>query len=189
MYKFILIVIFCTLIFYYFYTLLNKYTVEKYGEPIHVNTWEPIHVNTGEPIHVNTEEYKKRMESNDKKNLYRIGLSNGIPIETENCYDTCNKTDCIKMDDKATTLKKCLECNRQKNKCFKPDILGGSCNDCAPNTKKINCYELQYFGCTDPKNFDSTRGVAPYFIKIPDNSITSPYNKKCVFCWDILDNI
>ena len=157
-----------TVSFLYFYTLHNKYFFEKF---------------------MNSKEYKLLMLNNNKEKLYKISLDNNIPIEREDCYDKCNKNDCIKMDDKISTLSKCLKCNEQKHKCFKKDILGGSCNDCNGEDEKINCYELQNFGCTDPSNLDSNIGINPYFIKVPDNSITSHYNKKCVFCWNILYNI
>ena len=54
---------------------------------------------------------------------------------------------------------------------------------------KLDCYNVQNFGCTNPNNFDSLNGTDPYFINIPNNNVNSPYNKKCVFCWQIQDNI
>ena len=38
-------------------------------------------------------------------------------------------------------------------------------------------------------NLQVNKGVSPYYVEVPDDNINSPYNKKCAFCWNILDNI
>ena len=131
--------------------------------------------------------YNDIMLNNDKKKLYKILISEEIPLETEDCNDKCDQSNCIKMKILKNNLEKCLKCNRQKKKCFKKSIIGGNCDDCMDEEQKINCYDLKNFGCKDPKDINSNIGVKPYFIQIPDNSINSPYNKKCSFCWDIFD--
>lgn len=53
----------------------------------------------------------------------------------------------------------------------------------------MNCYDINNFGCANPKNLQSNDGIEPYYIEVPNNNINSPFDKKCVFCWNILDNI
>ena len=135
--------------------------------------------------------YKEIMKNNDKKKLYKIMLNKNISLNTEDCFEKCDRTQCIKMDQKQKVLDKCLKCNSQKNKCFSHSIIGGNCDDCdgLKEEDKIDCFNVQNFGCTDPYNIDSNNGVFPYYIEMPDNNLNSPYNKKCVFCWNMLDNI
>lgn len=135
--------------------------------------------------------YKEIMKNNNKEKLYKIMLNKNISINMEDCFQKCNRTDCIQMDNMKRVLDKCLKCNSMKNKCFNKSIIGGNCDDC-DNVKyedKIDCLNIQNFGCTDPYNLDNNNGTFPYYIEIPDNNLNSPFNKKCVFCWNILDNI
>jgi hypothetical protein len=137
------------------------------------------------------EKYKEIMKNNNKKNLYKISLSQNISLDTEDCFKKCNSSDCIKMDSRMKVLDKCLKCNSQENKCFNKSIIGGTCDDCdgVKNEDKIDCLNLQNFGCTNPYNFDDNTGTTPYFIEVPDNNLNSPFNKKCIFCWQFQDNI
>ena len=136
---------------------------------------------------VSIDEYHKIMlNNNNNSKLYNIGLNNNLPINREDCYEKCDKANCLKMFEMNRILKKCLTCNSQKNKCFRKSIIGGTCDDC---NEKTNCYDIQNFGCANPKNLNDNIGVEPYFTEINDNNINSPYDKKCVFCWNILDNI
>ena len=87
------------------------------------------------------------------------------------------------------TLDKCIKC-KAEGKCFKKSIIGGVCNDCDENeTDKIDCYDVKNFGCPNPKDINYDIGVPAYYTEINDDNVNSPYNKKCVFCWNILDNI
>ena len=118
-------------------------------------------------------------------------IGKNIDIDMEDCFKKCNSTDCIQMDNRAKVLDKCLKCNAQEGKCFNKSIIGGICDDCE-NIKpedKIDCFNIQNFGCTNPYNFDDNKGTFPYFIEIPDNNPNSPFNKKCIFCWQFQDNI
>lgn len=133
--------------------------------------------------------YKKIMKNNNKEKLYKIKLNENIKLETEDCFEKCGESDCIKMNNMKKILEKCIKCNSQKNKCFDKSIIGGVCNDCNETQEKIDCFNIQNFGCTNPYNIDNNNGIPPYFIQIPDDNINSPYNKKCVFCWNLLDNI
>lgn len=139
------------------------------------------------------DEYQKLMLKNFKskdgnRNFYKIGL-NKLELLKEDCFEKCDSRECIKMNELQKNLDKCLKCNSQKNKCFKKTIIGGICDDCSDDTKKIDCYDIQNFGCTNPVNIDYNRGVDPYFISINDNNVNSPYDKKCVFCWNISNEI
>jgi len=132
--------------------------------------------------------YKNIMLDNNKKKLFKIGLDKDISIDTEDCYEKCDYENCTKMNDMRRELKKCVECNSQKNKCFKKSIIGGLCDDC-DSEDKMDCYNVDNFGCTDPNNIQYNIGVKPYFVEINDDSVISPYNKKCAFCWNLLDSI
>ena len=142
----------------------------------------------------NTEEYKKLMLNNNKKNLYKISLDKNIEILREECYDRCNKQDCEILDDKTKWFKKCMECNIQDKKCFNKSIIGGNCDDCNIDNieDKINCFSIENYGCPNPNNLNDLKinsGILPYYIEVPDNNVNSPFNKKCVFCWNLMDNI
>ena len=153
-----------------------------------INYSNPGSIYERAPIYA--EKYKKKMFLNDKQKLYKIGLAKDTPINREDCFDKCDARSCIQLDNMTKVLDKCIKCNGQKNKCFKKSIIGGTCDDCdESNEDKINCYELNNFGCANPNNLNDRNGTIPYYIEIPDNNLNSPYDKKCVFCWNILDNI
>lgn len=132
--------------------------------------------------------YKEIMENNNKEKLYKIKLNSNIKLETEDCYEKCGASECTKMNSMTKILEKCIKCNSEKNKCFHKSIIGGVCDDCT-NEEKVDCFNIQNFGCTNPYNMHNNNGVPPYYIQTPDDSVNSPYNKKCVFCWNLLDNI
>ena len=139
------------------------------------------------------DEYKKFMlknfkSTNGNRNFYKIGL-NKIELLKEDCFEKCDSRECIKMNELQKNLDACLKCNSQKNKCFRKTIIGGICDDCSDDTKKIDCYDIQNFGSTNPINIDYNRGIEPYFISINDDNINSPYDKKCVFSWNISNEI
>jgi hypothetical protein len=138
--------------------------------------------------------YKKIMVNNNNKKLYKISLDKNIQIYRDDCFYKCNKEDCIKLDNKVKLMEKCMKCNLQDNKCFNKSIIGGNCDDCSIKNieDKIDCLSIENYGCVNPDNindFKENKGIEPYYIEIPDSNVNSPYNKKCVFCWDIMDNI
>jgi len=140
--------------------------------------------------HFNIKNYKSLMLNNNNENLFKISLEN-IPILEEDCFEKCDSQNCIKLDQQRKNLEKCIKCNNTKNKCFKKSVIGGLCDDCDIEdiNDKINCYDINNYGCTNPNNLQINEGIKPYFIEIPDNNVNSPYNKKCVFCWNILNEI
>jgi len=130
------------------------------------------------------------MINNNNEKLFKISLNN-IPILEEDCFSKCDKANCIKLDQLKKNLDKCLKCNNTKNKCFAKSVIGGLCNDCSIEDPKdkLSCYDIENYGCLNPNNLDTEIGVSPYYIQIPDDNINSPYNKKCVFCWNILNEL
>jgi hypothetical protein len=137
-------------------------------------------------------EYKNKMfNNNDTKNLYKISLADNVKLYEEDCFQKCDRENCIKLSDRINSLEKCLKCNLQKNKCFNKTIINGSCDDCdgVEYNDKVNCLDISNYGCVNPKNINLHHGVKPYYIEVDTNNVESPYNKKCVFCWDLTDNI
>ncbi len=143
--------------------------------------------NTIGPFDFNS--YGRFMLQNQNEKLIRPRLTKDIPIETEDCESKCNQRACIEMAEKKRVLNECLKCNAQKNKCYAKSIIGGVCNDCDDSeiTGKIDCLNILNFGCINPYNIDSNNGVEPYFIQMPSESVTSPFDTDCVFCWQLKD--
>lgn len=132
---------------------------------------------------ISIDEYHKIMRDNNNLKIYKIGLNDNLTINREDCFEKCDNAECTKMLEMDRILKKCISCNSQKNKCFTKSIIGGTCDDCNENKdEKMNCYDIQNFGCLNPKDLNNKNGVEPYYIEINNK-------KKCAFCWNILDNI
>lgn len=133
--------------------------------------------------------YGKYMMENQNRKLVRPRLTKDIPIETEDCESKCNQRACIQMAEQKRVLNECLKCNAQKNKCYAKSIIGGVCNDCDDSeiTGKMDCLNILNFGCINPYNIDSNNGVEPYFIQMPSDTVTSPFDTDCVFCWQLKD--
>lgn len=147
-----------------------------------------------QPQIVDVDTYKKLMLNNDKKHLYKVGLSKEMTIYTDDCNEKCDATKCTMLNERTKSLNKCIECNSQKYKCYRNNIesiTGGSCEDCSiENIKdKLNCFSTTNYGCPPPNDLNSVNGVRPYYIQVPDNSPVSPYNEKCVFCNNIFDDL
>jgi hypothetical protein len=136
-------------------------------------------------------EYQDIMVANNEKKLFKIGFNDNIKIYEEDCFDKCDLANCIKLNDRTTLLDKCLKCNAEENKCFTKNVVGGNCDDCKniKDEDKLDCYDINNFGCPNPKNIDLNKGIKPYYIQINDTNPSSPYDKKCVFCWNIQNEI
>jgi hypothetical protein len=136
----------------------------------------------------NIKQYKQLMLKNNKKQLFKKAL-NKIEILKDECFEKCDQSNCIKLDQKKKLLEKCMKCNSTKNKCFHKTIIGGECDDCdgVDEKDKLDCLALTNFGYPNPNHLDDLRGVDPYYFLLNDNSPTSPFNKKCVFCWQMED--
>jgi hypothetical protein len=143
---------------------------------------------------LNLNQYSNFMIDNYRKNLFKIGLSKDTKIYYDDCFLKCDRQKCINFENRRKLLKKCLECNKKKNKCFKKSIIGLNCDDCDIENieDKEDCYKIYNYGCPNPNNVNNLEinsGVDPYFIEMPNNNLNSPYNKKCVFCTDLLDSL
>ena len=156
----------------------------------YIMSYQNMHIDHYDNLYTPSE-YKSKMLNNNKTKMYKLELEKSTSIYTEDCYEKCNAKECMKLDEKKKILNKCLQCNIQKNKCYTKSIIGGTCNDCKTEDikDKIDCYDVNNFGCFPPDNINSNKGVSPYYIQVPDDNINSPYDEKCVFCWNILNNI
>ena len=119
------------------------------------------------------------------KNLYNISLGDDIKIQRENCFKKCDYENCVKLYNKRQNYKKCIECQMDKKKCYKDQISYGGCDSCSKFVKKNECNSLDSYGCPDFRNVYSKSGVEPYFIEVPSKNNNSPFDTKCVFCWNI----
>jgi len=157
---------------------------------LYLMSYENMHIDNYDNLYTPSE-YKLEMLNNNKAKLFKVKLDEETPIYREDCYEKCNATECMKLGEKEKLLNKCLQCNSQRNKCYDKSVIGGICNDCETEDikDKIDCYNINNFGCSPTNNIISNKGVSPYYIQVPDDNINSPYDKKCVFCWNILDNI
>jgi hypothetical protein len=125
---------------------------------------------------------------NNHSKIYKpkIELKN---LKYEDCERQCGNSDCLKMREKKKILDKCFKCQNEEGKCFKKSITGGSCDDCGEDSKKIDCLRTDNFGCTNPANFNDFNGSYPYYFELQDYDVNSPFDQKCVFCWQIQDEI
>jgi hypothetical protein len=163
----------------------NKYNNENFDSKLEQNY---------EDSSFSTNKYKYTMLNNNKEKLYKISLDKNIEILRDECYEKCDRKQCLILDDRTKWFEKCTKCNLQDKKCFNKSIIGGNCDDCDIDDikDKINCSSIDNYGCANPNNLNNlsiNNGVLPYYIDIPDNNVNSPFNKKCVFCWNLMDNI
>ena len=110
-------------------------------------------------------------------------------IKKEDCSIKCDAQSCKIMEEMEKNLKKCVECHKNPKKCFRQSIIGGNCDDCLEGEEQIKCNDTRNYGCSPPHNIQSYDGTLPYFIQIPDENLNSPFDKKCVFCWEFNEYI
>ena len=146
----------------------------------------------------NYENEPKKISLQNLRNLLTNNLMKGtitrmtIPkeiLETEDCSSKCDYEDCIKMDRMKRNLKDCEVCQMDPKKCFRKSIIGGNCEDCMEGEEQMNCLSTDNFGCTSPADINSMEGAPPYFISVPDDNLNSPYDKKCIMCWQIKEYV
>lgn len=130
---------------------------------------------------------KNKLISNLDRSKVTIMQLNNKEIRREDCELQCDAQDCLKMKEMEKMLKKCTECHTNPNKCFRKSIIGGNCDDCEEGEKQMDCSDTRNFGCAPPHNIQSYDGSLPYFLQVPDYNLNSPYDKKCVFCWQLSD--
>ena len=133
-------------------------------------------------------EYQNLMLNNNNSKIYKpkIELKN---LKYEDCERQCGGSDCIKMREKKKILDKCFKCQNEDGKCFNKSIIGGTCDDCGKDSQKIDCLRTDNFGCTNPANFNNFNGSYPYYFELEDYNVNSPFDQKCVFCWQIQDEL
>ena len=116
---------------------------------------------------------------------YKVGLKN-IKIQRENCFKKCGVENCTKLYMKRLNYTNCKKCQKDKKKCYDNTLYTvGACNMCGNNLKKTNCNHKNQIGCTNPNNIYGLEGVEPYYIEVPSKSSNTPFDTKCVFCWEL----
>jgi hypothetical protein len=135
-------------------------------------------------IVLSQKKFNKFILNKTSNTSYKVGLKD-VKIQRENCFDKCGAEDCIKLYMKTKNYKRCTECQKDENKCFNKLYTLGDCNMCGDNLKRMNCNHKNDIGCTDPNDIFGLEGVEPYYIEVPSNNSNSPFDKKCVFCWQL----
>ena len=140
---------------------------------------------------INLEDLRKQLVANltfNKGTVMKIP-KDVIETDPDTCDIKCGADDCIKMKEMKKNLTKCIECQKQKGKCFHSSIIGGNCDDCLEGEVPINCSDTRHYGCAPPHNIQSYDGSLPYFISVPSTELNSAFDKKCIFCWQFSDYI
>ena len=52
-------------------------------------------------------------------------------------------------------------------------------------TVEFTCNDKNNIGCTNPDDLFGSEGVEPYYIEVASDISNSPFDKKCVFCWQL----
>ncbi len=164
----ILIIIFIIIFFYLIYYFTNTKNIK---EKFDLQQWQ------------------KRLKKNLFNNVATLLTVPPNEIKTEDCSSKCDQKDCEIMEIMKKNLIKCIDCHKNPKKCFRKSIIGGNCDDCLPGEQQIDCKNTKEFGCVPPHNVYSYDGSLPYFIEVDDKNLNSPYDKKCVFCWQIHEYI
>ena len=120
---------------------------------------------------------------NSEKKAFNIGLKD-IRIQRDECFKKCDAENCMKLYMKRLNYNKCKEC-QNKGMCYNNLYTMGACDYCGKNLKKLNCNHKNNIGCTDPNNIFNLEGIEPYYIEVPSNNSNSPFDSKCVFCWQL----
>jgi len=126
--------------------------------------------------------------ANHSDQLFKPSFASNIQPEEEDCYEMCDSKQCLNMQERNKILNSCVKC-RSENKCFHKSIIGGNCDDCMEDEVPIDCYDTRHFGCTNPRDFNSYNGVFSYFVMSNSDDVNSLYNKECLFCWDIQNQL
>lgn len=148
--------------------LMNKYVVEYFSIKYTKNEFDNI---------------IKGAKSNNK--IYNVSLSDSTRIQRENCFKKCNYEDCVKLYMKRKNYKKCLDCQMDSKKCYKKLLTFGGCDTCSNYVGKSKCGSMKNYGCPRLNDIYSDNGIEPYFIEVPSKNNNSPFDSKCVFCWNI----
>jgi hypothetical protein len=135
------------------------------------------------------QQWKNTLKNNLLNSVATIMTVPPNEVRTEDCSLKCDAQNCQIMNIMKKNLTECIECHKNPKKCFRKSIIGGNCDDCLPNEQQINCKSTKEFGCTPPHNIYSYEGTLPYYIQVPDDNLNSPFDQKCIFCWQIHEYI
>lgn len=196
----ITILLVLTLFMYYFNRILLKLSTftEKYANEIN-NNQRNYQINNQMNNKTNDQNNNKNegvslfnyqdimLKNQDHDKIYRPRLKLE-ELKYDDCERQCDATDCIKMREKKKVLDRCIKC-KAEGKCFKKSIIGGTCNDCQQNEAPMDCLRTDNFGCTNPMDFTSFNGSYPYYFELQDYNVNSIFDQRCVFCWQIEDQI
>ncbi len=152
--------------------------------------WFTLQEDFMEKKNINLNDLRKQLVSNlglSKVTILKIPPQL-VETDTDTCDMKCGSAGCIQMKEMKKNLTKCIECH-QKGKCFHSSIIGGNCDDCLDGETPINCNDTRNFGCAPPHNIQSYDGSLPYFISVPSKELNSPFDQKCIFCWEFSEYI
>jgi len=167
MYIYFIALFIIIILIFIFIQKYNIYVIEKFNNQV-----------------LSQKKFDKFILNKSSNHSYKIGLKD-VKIQRENCFQKCNAKDLKKLYMRTANYKRCTECQKNKKKCFnKLDTLG-SCDSCGENLKKMNCNHKNNIGCTNPEDIYGLEGVEPYYIEVASNNSNSPFDKKCIFCWEL----
>ena len=149
---------------------VNKYLIEYFQNDITKKEFDDLMINN---------------KKSDYNKLYNVSLGNKIKIQRKDCFRKCDYQNCVELYDKIQNYEKCKKCQEDNSKCYKDLITYGGCDNCSKYVKKNKCNSVDKYGCPDYNNLYNNNGVKPYFIEVPSKSSNSPFDTKCVFCWNI----
>jgi hypothetical protein len=110
-------------------------------------------------------------------------------VRRKDCDEKCGSKECKIMYEQQRNLDACRKCHTNPRKCYRKSITGGNCEDCLEGEKQIQCNDVSQFGCVNPANLSSKRGVDPYYV-IKTTFLQSPHiDQQCFFCNDFTDLI
>jgi hypothetical protein len=145
----------------------NIYVIEKFNSKV-----------------LSQKKFDKFILNKPSNKSYKIGLKD-VKIQRENCFQKCNAQDCIKLYMKTKNYNRCNECQKDEKKCYNKLYTLGDCNTCGENLKRLNCNHKNDIGCTNPDDIFGLDGVEPYYVEVASNNSNSPFDKKCIFCWEL----
>lgn len=117
--------------------------------------------------------------------IYKAKLNGVIRILQKGCYDRCSKKECEKLYSYIQSAEDCLKCQKNKNNCYHKELVTGYCSPCEKNEKQNSCMLVNKFGCPNPNDLNNMNGIMPYYYEVKSNSVNSPYNTECKFCWNL----
>jgi len=126
----------------------------------------------------------------NKNTLYKVNLKKQKLTNINECFKKCNFQDCLKLKKMQEKYNQCMTCQIDDNKCYQNLLDNGNCQSCGNVLNKFNCQDLNYFSCPQINDIYNKKGKEPYYLEIINqHDITSPYDQKCLFCWNLKNYI